>query len=76
MQPKCHLMLAGLHCPLPVLRVKKALAQLASQEILEVIVTDPHAPDDLTAFCRQTGHTFLACEKHTPQSYRILLQKK
>jgi TusA-related sulfurtransferase len=76
MQSKNHLMLAGLNCPLPVLRVKKALAHLASKEILEVIVTDPHAPNDLAAFCHQTGHILLACEKNTPQSYRIILQKK
>ena len=52
--------LRGLKCPLPILRTKKALAQLESGNILTVWATDPGAPDDFAAFCRQTGHQLLA----------------
>ena len=31
----------GLNCPLPILKAKKALAEMASGEILRVIATDP-----------------------------------
>ena len=49
----------GLKCPLPILRAKKALAQLQTDDILTVLATDAGAPDDFAAFCRQTGHQLL-----------------
>lgn len=51
--------LTGLKCPLPILRTKKALAQLESGTVLTVLATDPGAPDDFAAFCRHTGHELL-----------------
>jgi len=51
---------SGLKCPLPILRAKKALAQMASGEVLKVITTDPHAERDFQAFCGQTGNALLA----------------
>ena len=52
----------GLHCPLPILRAKKALAAMQAEQVLSVRATDPGAPDDFAAFCRQTGHRLLASE--------------
>lgn len=49
----------GLKCPLPILRAKKALAQLQGGDVLTVLATDAGAPDDFAAFCRQTGHVLL-----------------
>lgn len=46
----------GLKCPLPILKAKKALAQMNQGEILTVLATDAGAPADFEAFCRQTGH--------------------
>ena len=51
---------SGLKCPLPILRAKKALAQMATGEVLKVVTTDPHAERDFQAFCSQTGNTLLA----------------
>jgi tRNA 2-thiouridine synthesizing protein A len=51
---------SGLKCPLPILRAKKALAQLESGQVLEVITTDLHAVRDFQAFAKQTGNTLLA----------------
>lgn len=47
---------SGLKCPLPILRAKKALAQLESGQVLKVITTDPNAIRDFQAFSRQTGN--------------------
>jgi len=52
----------GLNCPLPILRTKKAIAALASGEILEVTATDPGSVKDLDSFCGQTGHQMLSSE--------------
>lgn len=51
---------SGLKCPLPILRAKKALAQLESGQVLKVITTDTHALQDFQAFAKQTGNTLLA----------------
>ena len=49
----------GLHCPLPILKAKKALATLDSGQVLRVDTTDPGAPYDFRVFARQTGHALL-----------------
>lgn len=46
----------GLHCPLPILKAKKALAELTSGQVLRVVATDPGSTRDFQAFARQTGH--------------------
>lgn len=48
--------LKGLSCPLPVLRTKKAIKDVANGGILEVHVTDPAAVNDFQAFCHATGN--------------------
>lgn len=50
----------GLNCPLPILRAKKALADMARNSVLKVIATDPGSMRDFQAFARQTGNELLA----------------
>ncbi len=46
----------GLNCPLPILKAKKALADMASGDVLRVVSTDPGSTRDFQAFSRQTGN--------------------
>ncbi|KQV92327.1 MULTISPECIES: sulfurtransferase TusA family protein [unclassified Roseateles] len=46
----------GLNCPLPILKAKKALAEMLSGELLRVVATDPGSMRDFQAFARQTGN--------------------
>jgi tRNA 2-thiouridine synthesizing protein A len=46
----------GLNCPLPILKAKKALADMVSGELLRVVSTDPGSVRDFQAFARQTGN--------------------
>ena len=46
----------GLNCPLPILKAKKALADMRSGEVLKVFSTDPGSMRDFQAFARQTGN--------------------
>ncbi len=46
----------GLNCPLPILKAKKALAELTSGQLLKVVATDAGSLRDFQAFSRQTGH--------------------
>jgi len=50
----------GLNCPLPILRTKKALRDVAVNATLTVIATDPGSVKDMEAFCRQTGNALLS----------------
>lgn len=49
----------GLNCPLPILRTKKAIAELNSGEVLKIVATDPGAVKDFEAFAKQTGNELL-----------------
>ncbi len=53
----------NLNCPLPILRCKKALNELAGEQILKIMATDPGSKKDFDAFCRQTGHTLLEMQE-------------
>ena len=46
----------GLNCPLPILKAKKALSDMASGELLKVISTDAGSMRDFQAFAKQTGN--------------------
>ena len=46
----------GLNCPLPILKAKKALADMLSGQLLRVVSTDPGSTRDFQAFSRQTGN--------------------
>ena len=46
----------GLNCPLPILKAKKALADMESGELLKVLATDVGSLRDFQAFARQTGN--------------------
>jgi tRNA 2-thiouridine synthesizing protein A len=50
----------GLNCPLPILRTKKALAELPAGQTLKVIATDPGSVKDMQAFAKQTGNDLLS----------------
>nr|WP_043419980.1 sulfurtransferase TusA family protein [Cupriavidus basilensis] len=50
----------GLNCPLPILRTKKALADMPSGDVLKILATDPGATRDFQAFAKQTGNELLS----------------
>ncbi len=49
----------GLNCPLPILKAKKALADMRSGDVLKVLATDPGSVRDFQAFARQTGNELI-----------------
>ncbi|HRK77623.1 MAG: preprotein translocase subunit TatC [Thiobacillus sp. SCN 63-374] len=50
----------GLNCPLPILRAKKALADVGSGQVLKILSTDPGSVKDFAAFAKQTGNELLS----------------
>mgnify|MGYP001225591347 CR=1 FL=1 len=65
----------GLRCPLPILRAKKALADMPSGQILRILATDPASLQDFTAFARQTGNALLE-HRQDGDLFEFLLQRK
>lgn len=43
-------------CPLPVIRVQDAIADMQAGERLRVVATDPGVKNDIPAWCRINGH--------------------
>jgi tRNA 2-thiouridine synthesizing protein A len=50
----------GLNCPLPILRAKKALAEVTSGQVLKILSTDPGSVKDFAAFAKQTGNELMS----------------
>jgi tRNA 2-thiouridine synthesizing protein A len=65
----------GLNCPLPILRAKKAIKDVAVGDTLEVLATDPGSVKDFDAFCRQTGNELVE-SKDEGGTYRFLIKRK
>ena len=65
----------GLNCPLPILKTKKALADMESGHILRVIATDPGALRDFQAFAKQTGNELLSHSEENKE-YVFFMRRK
>jgi TusA-related sulfurtransferase len=65
----------GLNCPLPILKAKKALAELASGQLLKVIATDPGSIRDFKAFAKQTGNELID-QDHVDDDYIHVLRRR
>jgi tRNA 2-thiouridine synthesizing protein A len=65
----------GLNCPLPILRTKKALAEMQSGQTLRVLATDPGSVKDFQAFARQTGNE-LVSSGQTDSVFEYVLKRK
>ena len=66
---------SGLNCPLPILRTKKALADMSSGQLLKVLATDPGAVRDFEAFAKQTGNELLE-QSQTGETYVFLMKRR
>lgn len=68
----------GLRCPLPVLRARRAIKELAAGDLLRIEATDPGAVKDFAAFCETTGHQLVdsvEVQRDDEVVYRFLLRK-
>jgi len=70
--PALSLDLRGLLCPLPVLRLAKALRGLPEGAVVEIRATDRASWIDVPHFCAQSGHSLvLAAEVDGVLVYRV-----
>lgn len=66
----------GLNCPLPILRAKKALAELQAGQTVRVLATDPGSVKDFQAFAKQTGNELLAQRETADKVFEFFLKRK
>ncbi|MDP1996093.1 MAG: sulfurtransferase TusA family protein [Gallionella sp.] len=65
----------GMSCPLPIVKTKKALNDMASDQVLKVISTDIGSLNDMTAFAEQTGNPLLSTVEENGE-YIFYVKKK
>jgi tRNA 2-thiouridine synthesizing protein A len=65
---------SGLACPLPIVKTKKALSDMAPGQVLRVVATDPGSVADMAAFAEQTGNQLL--EQSTQDKKFVFFLKK
>jgi len=65
----------GLNCPLPILKAKKALADMSSGQTLRVISTDAGSVRDFQAFAKQTGNELVSQQTVGHDHYSVLKRR-
>ena len=53
----------GMNCPLPILKTRKAIKEIAVGDTLQVLSTDPGSVRDFETFCRSTGDELLESDE-------------
>ncbi|MCK5029311.1 MAG: sulfurtransferase TusA family protein [Bacteroidales bacterium] len=66
----------GLSCPMPMMKLAKAIKGLNSGEVLEMLGTDPGTKSDLPKWCEKTGNTIVEEGEAESGVFRFLIQKK
>ena len=66
---------SGLNCPLPLLRLKKALMGMVSGDVVKVIATDPAAHLDFGVYSEQTGNQIIEFMKESGKQIFYIKKK-
>ena len=65
----------GLNCPMPLLKAKKALNEMAPDSLLKVLATDPGSVRDFEVFAQQSGNALVESSMDG-DTYIHMLRKK
>jgi tRNA 2-thiouridine synthesizing protein A len=68
--------LKGLLCPLPVVKMAKAIKEIEIGQIIEAFATDPGVMADIPAWCRTTGNELVTLEKQEKQFHFVVRRAK
>lgn len=75
MEIKLTLDCKGLSCPMPMMKLAKAVKELSSGEVLEMLGTDPGTKSDLPKWCEKTGNIMLEGSDLGGGVFRYLIKK-
>ena len=65
----------GLKCPEPVMLLHNAVRDVAADEIVRLVATDPSTLRDIKNFCEFLGHKLIDVEEQNNQ-FTFFVQKK
>ncbi len=65
----------GLSCPMPMLKLSKAMKAMNKGEVLEMLGTDPGTKSDLPKWCEKSGNEILHEEALDGGVFRYLIKK-
>jgi tRNA 2-thiouridine synthesizing protein A len=65
---------SGLSCPMPVVKTKLEMNELASGQVLEVISTDRGSLSDIPAWAEGTGNRLISTEERDG-AFHFLIEK-
>ena len=66
---------SGLSCPGPILKLKKAIDEIADGDCIEITATDAGFPIDTDAWCKSTGNTLIS-ETSDKGQFTVVVAKK
>jgi tRNA 2-thiouridine synthesizing protein A len=66
----------GLSCPLPVLKVRKTMRNVAAGTEASVLATDPLAEHDIRVYCEVSACDFLLAETLAGGVIRLVIRKR
>lgn len=70
-----HLDVKGLQCPMPIVKTAKAMKELGSGAVIEVLATDPGSVKDFAAWSKVTGNELLESSA-IDGVFRFVLRKR
>jgi tRNA 2-thiouridine synthesizing protein A len=53
----------GLFCPMPIVKVARAIKEIEMAQVLEMVADDPGSEVDMKAWVKQTGHELLGMQE-------------
>ncbi|MFP6744221.1 MAG: sulfurtransferase TusA family protein [Alphaproteobacteria bacterium] len=65
----------GMNCPIPILKARKSIKDMAVGDTLEVLSTDPGSVKDFESFCRATGNPLLESSEESGGVFRYVIEK-
>jgi len=66
--------LKGLLCPMPIVKMAKAIKEVEPGQTIEGLATDPGVMADIPAWCRTTGNELVSLEKQDKQ-FRFVIRR-
>jgi tRNA 2-thiouridine synthesizing protein A len=64
----------GLFCPMPIVKTREAIKQIAPGQLLEMLSDDPASEPDMKSWAQITGHDLVAVERERG-IFRFLVRK-
>ena len=67
--------LKGLLCPIPVVKISKAVKEIEVGQTIEAVATDPGVLADIPAWCKSTGNELLNIGRGDAGNFTFLVER-